>query len=410
MEQYAIGFWGCYFGATALMLAGAAFAFVRSLRRVAVNAAFSAIASAFFVVAFLGGLPIQDEATLARLLAQVACIVSALLAYLLFSLLGLLRPPRRRRLVRWALAAAAAGGAAAGWLLTPTLALALGLVMAFLMGMVALVLCLRNARRGDSLAWAAVAGVLFMLIAITGLGWIALDRAHAPWQVHAMSALAGTAYLAAMASVLWTRYSYLIELRQAMAYGPSYDPVTRMRSLSETGSMVGAAFKRYRNDAVPMGVIVVSIGNLYALEKLYGLEAANNALFVCASRLRRAIPAHVEVGRLAHDGFLLLVPNSQDSAPLIRLTRAVQERMSPSIVLNTRAEGAAQAEQQTRWLADIGVGVLRVSRADARAATAVAMGRGMSRTAVSYPSRIAWYDEASGEIVAVPAAASAEAY
>lgn len=48
-----------------------------------------------------------------------------------------------------------------------------------------------------------------------------------------------------MASVLWTRYSYLIELNQVMAHGPSYDPVTRMRSHSETGNMVGAAFKHY---------------------------------------------------------------------------------------------------------------------------------------------------------------------
>lgn len=50
-------------------------------------------------------------------------------------------------------------------------------------------------------------------------------------------------------------------------------------------------------------MIVVSIANLYVLEKLYGLAAMNHALFVCAGRLRRSVPAHVEMGRLGKDGF-----------------------------------------------------------------------------------------------------------
>jgi hypothetical protein len=78
MDKYAIGFWGCYFGSAGLMLAGSVFAYIRSLRRIAVNAAASALASTFFVVAFLGGLPISDAATLDRFLAHVASLVSAI--------------------------------------------------------------------------------------------------------------------------------------------------------------------------------------------------------------------------------------------------------------------------------------------------------------------------------------------
>ena len=37
------------------------------------------------------------------------------------------------------------------------------------------------------------------------------------------------AYLAALASMMWQRYSYLIELREVLVQGPSYDPITRMR-------------------------------------------------------------------------------------------------------------------------------------------------------------------------------------
>lgn len=405
MDKYAIGFWGCYFGSAGLMLAGSAFAYIRSLRRIAINAAASALASTFFVVAFLGGLPISDGAVLDRFLAHVAGLVSVLLAYLLFSILGILRSPKSRQRAVTLLAGFAVLVIAVGWALSPQQALALSLAAAVFLGFVALGFSLRNALRGDRLAWVAVSGVLFMLVAIAGLSWVALDRAHVPWQVHAVSALAGTAYLATMASVLWTRYSYLIELNEVMAHGPSYDPVTRMRSNSETSNMVSAAFRRYRDyrdQPVPLGVIVVTIANLYVLEKLYGLAAVNHALFVCAGRLRRTVPAHVEMGRLGDDGFLLLMRNCHDSGDLIHLARRVQAILSRSVALNTTLDDGAAGNHQTPWVAEIGIGVLRVSKTDAPAASAVSIGRGMSRAALGYPSRIAWFDESSGEIVDMP--------
>ena len=404
MEKFVIGLWGCYFGLSVLMLAISAFAFFHSLRRLSFNTALATIVSALFTAAFLGGIPLGNADTEARFLALIACLVSVLLAYLLLFTLGLLRQPKTRRRAVRASAALAASVIVTGWLLPPVQAQALGTATAGLLGLVALLLGLRNAVRGDRLAWWVVSGVFFMLIAISGLGWIALDRANAPWQVHALSAVAASAYLATMASVLWMRYAYLIELHQAMAQGPSYDPVTRMRSHGETGNMVGAAFKHYRDNPVPLGVIVVSVANLFVLEKLYGLSAVNHALFVCAGRLRREVPEHVEMGRLADDSFLLLMRNCSSSGPLLELARTVQACLSRPVKLNTSTEAGSLMPRQTRWAAEIGVGVLRVYRADARAASAVAMGRGMSRTAWSYPSRVAWYDEKSGEIVGMPVA------
>lgn len=403
MEQFVTGFWGCFFGTTGLMLAGSVFAFTRSLHRVGFNAALSAMVSAFFVLAFLGGLPIEDAGTLARFLAHVASGVSAVLIYLLFSMLGLIHQPKIRRRAITALAALAASVMAAGWLLPPLQALALGMAQTWLLGVVALAFSMRGALRGDRLAWVTVVGVSSMLASLVGLGWIALDRARVPWPVHVASAMTGTVYLTAMALALWSRYAYLIELHQVMKYGPSYDPVTQMRSHAETGQMVGAAFRHYRDEPAPLGVIVVSIANLPVLKKLYGLAAVNHALFVCAERLRRTVPAHVEMGRLADDSFLLLVRNCEDSGRLIQLARRVQSRLSRSVVLNTLAEVGGVGERKTRWAAEIGAGVLRASKVDARAATAVAMARGISRTAWSYPSRVAWLDEASGDIVGMPA-------
>ena len=62
MEKLAIGFWGCFFGMTVLILAGAALAYSRSLHRIALNASMSGIASAFFVLAFLDALPAGSSA------------------------------------------------------------------------------------------------------------------------------------------------------------------------------------------------------------------------------------------------------------------------------------------------------------------------------------------------------------
>jgi GGDEF domain-containing protein len=241
-----------------------------------------------------------------------------------------------------------------------------------------------------------------MLVALTGLGWIALSQQQTPWPVHVVSAVAATLYLITMAGVLWMRYAYLVELHEAMAQGPSYDPVTRMRSHAETGQLVGTVFRGFRQDRIPLGIIVLTIANIYALEKLHGFAAVNSALFVCAGRLRRSVPANVEIGRLGSDGFLLVMRHCTDSGRLIDVARSLESRLRKSVVLNTRREVSQLESDSAVWRAEIGVGVMVVSNPAVRGSSAVAMARGMSRTAISYASRIAWYDQSSAEIVELP--------
>ncbi|HXD41023.1 MAG TPA: GGDEF domain-containing protein [Ramlibacter sp.] len=400
MDAIAIGFWGAFFGSAALMLAGALAAFARSLRRVALTAALASLVSALFVVAYLGWLPISDPAAEARLLAHVAVFAAVMLGLMLLAMLGLLRRRTVLGSARVAMIAAAAAVLGAGWLLDAAGALALGSLMAITVAAVMLVICIGRARQGDRLAWVAVSGVSFLLIAVGGLSLIALHRAQVPWQVHVASAIAAIAYLASMAAALWTRYSYLIELREAVAHGPSYDPVTRMRSHAETGQMVGLAFFGHREDeSLPIGVIVVSIGNLYTLENLHGRSALNHALFVCAARLRNCVPGNVEMGRLAEDGFLLLVRGSSPER-MVELGRLLARRLSRPVVLSTNPGDIE--ERQAPWIAQVGVGLLATT-GQVRPSAAVSMARAMSRTAWSYPSRVAWHDQVSGKIAELPA-------
>ncbi|MBC5783551.1 GGDEF domain-containing protein [Ramlibacter sp. USB13] len=395
MDPLAAGFWGAFFGTATLMLGISLAAFLRLQRRVALTAGLSALVSALFVAAYLGWLPLQGAAE-ARVLAHLAMGVGTVLALMLLALLGLLRQPGIARRAVLALAALDAAVLAVGWTLPAQHALILSSVVSFALGCAMLGVAMRSARRGDRLAWATVGGISVMLISLAGLSWIAIDRDVA-WPVHAVSAIAGMAYLSVMAAALWIRYSYLLELSEVMAHGPSYDPVTRMRSHSETGQLVGDVFFHREAEARPVGVLAVCIANLYALENLHGRAAFNHALFICAGRLRRCVPETVEMGRLGEDGFLLLTRSMDDLRALDQLARQLRDRLSRPVSLSISREPGRIDGRGTGWAADVGIGVLSTST-QVRPAQAVATVRAMARTAWTYGSRIAFFDPQAGQI------------
>jgi GGDEF domain-containing protein len=402
MHVVAAGFWGAFFGTVALMLVGALVAFAQSHHRVALAAALTASVSALFVVCTLGWLPLTNPLQEARLVAHVGVAAGVLLWLMLLMDLGYLREPRSRQRTLAGVGLVALLVASASWLLEPREAVAYGTLVAFCFGTFALLSGIRSGRRGDRVAWVAVFAITPMLLGLVGAMWIVLDRQGVPWQVHAACAVAGILYLAGIGVMLWMRYSYLIELQEVLAQGPRYDPITRMQSNTGTGVMVRQAFVRQHNDPdCPIVLIAVAIGNLYALENLHGRQALNHALFVCATRLRRCVPADVEIGRLFEDGFLLVSRNARDLDRLVRLGRTVARRLSRPLMLRTSIGDEGQ-EGHTQWAAQVGVGLLATT-ARTNAAGAVAKARDMSRTAWSFASRVAWHDEASGAIAELPA-------
>jgi GGDEF domain-containing protein len=398
MDKVAVAFWGAYFGTVALMLAASLAAFAHSLQRVALVAALSSLMSGLFVIAYLGWLPLETNA-MHRVQAHVAVGATVILTLVLLFLLGLMR---RRRVARHVMALLSACGAVilgVGWLLEAVEAMVLSSLMAVGSGSAMLLVTLRSVRRGERLAWVAVVGTLAMVVAAAGLTWIAA-HGGAPWPLHAIAATGGIIYLATMATALWRRYTYLLELSEVMAHGPTYDPVTRMRSHSETGQLVGDMFFGRDTAGTPLGVIAVTIANLRALENLHGRAACNHALFICAGRLRRHVPVGVEMGRLGEDGFLLLLRDAGEMKRMVELGRLVRERLSRPVVLSTSRVPAHLESGRTHWMAEVGVGVLAANE-ELRPSQAIAAARGMSRTAWSYPSRLAWMDP-KGSIVELP--------
>jgi GGDEF domain-containing protein len=400
MDPLVWGFWGVFFGAAGLMLVGSLFAYGRTRHRVPLRAGLLAVVAALFTFAYLGGLPIADRETEMRVLAHIAAVSFALPTLQLLALLGLTRSSERRHLATAGIWGLAALVVLAGWFLSARQALMLSSVVTILIGVADVAIAGRSAIRGDRLAWLAFAGMSFVDVALVGLSWITLEDVRT-WPLHAMSSLAATAFLATFSVAVWERYSYLLELREVMAHGPAYDPVTRMRSHAETGHMVGAAFNHDGGQSRPVGVVAISIGNLYALEQLHGRGAVNHALFVCASRLRRTVPGNVEMGRLGEDGFLLVTRDSDGPAHLVTLARQVAQRLAQPVSLSTSDPTANEAGRAS-WVADVGVGVLSAAAPATRPSNAVTMARAMSHTAWSYGSRIAWFDRERREIAELP--------
>jgi GGDEF domain-containing protein len=401
--QVAIGFsWGVFFGTVALMLAGALAAFVQSHHRVALAAGLTALLSALFVASYLLGLPFAEGALEARLVSHVGLLSAIMLKLLLLVDLGYLREREARRRTLAALGAVAVLTLVASWMVAPRQALALGAGVSFALAVLVLLVTIRSALHGDRLAWLAVSALALLLLPVAGVGWIAVDPG-VPWQVHAASAAGGSFYLACIGAMLWQRYSYLIELREVLAQGPRYDPITRMPSNAGTLVMARQAFVRQhdRPDS-PIVLVAVSIGNLYALENLHGRQALNHALFVCAGRLRRSVPADVQVGRLFEDGFLLVSRNAGELDRLVKLGRLLAQRLSRPLMVRTGSDEGDGEEGLTPWAAQVGVGLLATT-ASANAAGVVAKVRDMSRTAWSFASRVAWHDQVSGAIAELPA-------
>lgn len=403
MENLAIGLWGFFYGCCFLVLCGAVFAYSQSMHRIGINAGLSALGPAIAVAVFLGGLPFGDRDLLLRLLAFLTALVGVVLVYQLLNILGVLHTTLRRRRAKAVFLCVCVVSISVSWVLTPPDALLLCGVMVFFLALYAWAVSLNKALRGDSLAWVAVVAVIVVITAYTCLSFGVLHPEQWSWQLQLIAAAAASVYVVALAGITCLRYAYLLERKKVMFYGPAYDPITRLRSRSETGQMARDIFDDPATQSEPLGVIVLTIANLYALEKLHGVAAVNSALFLIASRLKRNLPARVEIGRLGFDGFLLIMRNCTDSGRLVQLAHELNQRLHKSATIKTSPDAQQLETAQTVWRAQIGIGVLHVKSPEINSLDAITMGRNMSRTAISYTSRVAWFDHASGEITELPA-------
>jgi hypothetical protein len=103
------------------------------------------------------------------------------------------------------------------------------------------------------------------------------------------------------------------------------------------------------------------------------------------------------MSRLFDDAFLLVARDAGDRPLMTQLSRTLAERLSRPMTLSTSAKPGDLEAGQMQWAAQVGVGLL-VATSHANPSVAVATVSEMSRTACGYRSRVALYDDTSGEI------------
>ncbi len=398
MSAISIAFWGAFFGSAALAGSAAILAFSRAAPRVARTGLLAVLLSSAYATVFLGWVPSLSGAGLLRLQAVVAIAAASVLCLLLFTLLGTFRTQHAAVRARWAVIvlAATAIAAMAGAGARSGLQLAVGL--AFVLAGSAFVASVRSARRGERAGWLTLVALPCLFIGMAGLDWYALYPANTPWQVHAVSALAGMGYILCVGSAMWSRYAYLIEVRNIAMHGPNFDPISRMPSYENASALKEAFGETPGRD---YGVVVVSISNLSLVEQLHGRAAYNHALFVCASRLRKLGFAGVDLFRLPEDSFVLLTHNPTDPQHLVDQARSTLSRLARPITLHT-SHGPDQEIAGERWEASLGIGIV-MDPSDCSLDIVITGGRAISRTAWSYGSRMAWYDDAVDSVCELPA-------
>jgi GGDEF domain-containing protein len=397
MQTIAVGFWGAFFGSALFASATAILAFSRSAPRVAFTGVLSAMLPAVYALAFLDGVLLADPEQLQRLRALTAIACAAVLVVPLLMLLGVVRRRNALATARWLMLGAAIAASLLAAFVPPLEALVVGIVVASLVGVAGIAVSARIAWKGEPSAWVACAALASVCIGMWFVDWMAVHPEGATWQLHALSALAGMTYLMCIAAAMWTRYAYLIDVMQVMRQGPGYDPVTRLR-IWELGA---PAPGRAGIDSHPVGVIAVCIANLKALEELHGRAAYNHALFVCASRLRRLSLPAVEIVRAGEEGFVLVLRRFSDVERLVDLARTIEARLGRPVRLGTGGDIGRIEEEGALWEAAVGVGLL-VERSQEQLDITIAGARAMARTAWSFGSRIAWFDEAAQAIAELP--------
>lgn len=398
MEPLAAAFWGGFFTVAAFMLIVAAGAAATGLRRMATVAATFALLPALFICAYLGLLPIRNVDAQARFLTHLNVLGTiGLASQLLLVLRGYTKQEADQRL-RLMLLATGCAVLGISWLLPPRAAFWLSVACAAAMAALLIALALIKAVRGNRSAWISVAGVSLALTSLISVAGLFAYPGKPPLALHALAATSSIAYVAIMGWALWTRYAYALELRQVLAQGPSFDPVTRLPSYAHAGKLVGSFLRS--GSTQPLGVLVVSLANLELLEQLHGRAAYNHALYVSAGRLRRSVPVGTQLGRVGEDGFLVLL-RTHDAELLKHTAAKVRRLLTQPIRLGAELDSAQANALKGEWTAEVGIGLTMRNEPDS-AGHAVATARALSRTALALTSRIVYAEGLNAPLQEVP--------
>jgi GGDEF domain-containing protein len=354
----------------------------------------------FLLVLILSGVPSQMWPALDNRTLQVAQVMAGPVCVGLsnFWIRGWLNAAQRDRVMACALRASA--------VTLPLLGLAcLGLsreqqipaagLVSLAGGTLTLWLTVRAWRMGDRLAPVMAAGCLLTLPAIGGLYAVAARLPALGLAEHAMFAVCAALCNAFTGFVLWRRDRHEWRSRREQAIPSQLDPVTKLYSgISLVRKLINAQRRRgrTRRDGAVLAILVFDVDRLTAQAG----TAAVNGMFICmASRIQRQVGVINPVGRYYDRCFVSMVETIQSPAWL----RTLGLRVATS--LRRPIEVMDVSGQRIALRADVGVGVVHLSREPAPVEDILHEAQRMAEAARGMRSRAAMLDPTTGQVVPV---------
>jgi GGDEF domain-containing protein len=249
---------------------------------------------------------------------------------------------------------------------------------------------------GDRLAPVMAAGCLLTLPALAGLHAVAMGLPGMGVPLHAALALSATLSNGLTGFVLWRRDRHEWRARREDGFPASQlDPVTKLHSgISLVRKLVKGQRRRgrTRRDGAVLAILVFDVDRVAAQAGAAGV----NEMFICiASRIQRQVGVINTVGRYYDRCFVSLVETIQSPAWL----RTLGLRVATS--LRRPIEVMGSSGRRIEVTADVGVGVVHLSRAQAAVEDILHDAQRMAEAARGMRSRAAILDPASGEVVPV---------
>lgn len=247
---------------------------------------------------------------------------------------------------------------------------------------------------GDRMAVGMATGCLLMLPAIAGLYAAALN---VPMHLGIEGVFAVCAALSNgfTGFVLWRRDRHEWKNRRADAVASQFDPVTKLHSGISMVQKLIKAQRRRRRTRRDGAVLAIMVFDVDRLTQQVGGAAVNELFIALANRIQRQVGVVNPVGRYWDRCFVSLVETIHSPAWLRTLGLRVSSSLRRPIEV-TAADG-----HRVEVRADIGVGVVHLSRGHADVEDILHDAQRMAEAAREMRSRAAIMDPATREVVPV---------
>lgn len=248
---------------------------------------------------------------------------------------------------------------------------------------------------GDRLALGIAVGCLLMLPAVAGLYAVAMNIPGIGIGLQLVLALCASLCAVVIGFMLWQRNHQERRARTSDPVPSQFDPVTKLYSGISLVQKLIKAQRRRRRTRRDGAVLAVMVFDAERVTALAGASGMNEVFIHLATRIQRQVGVVNPVGRYYDRCFVTLVETIHSPAWLRTLGLRVASSLRRPISI-TALDGSTLEVR-----ADIGVGVVHLSREHVQVEDLLHDAQRMAEAARHMRSRAAILDAATGQVVPV---------